>query len=87
MLFASSQLLSRHHHLANNIYLGLFNHHHHYFFSFHCYSIQISLQPNCEKIQPLLRQAENDYKLLVLAAAAFGFFGIILIVLAFVLWK
>jgi hypothetical protein len=48
---------------------------------------QISLQPNCEKIQPLLRQAENDYKLLLLAAAAFGAFGIILIILAFVLWK
>ncbi|XP_037919169.1 tyrosine-protein phosphatase 99A isoform X3 [Hermetia illucens] len=48
---------------------------------------KILMQPNCEKIQPLLRQSHNDYNLAVLVGVVFSCFGIILIVMAFVLWR
>ncbi|KAM8705306.1 hypothetical protein ACLKA7_009726 [Drosophila subpalustris] len=47
----------------------------------------IQLQPNCEKIQPLLRQSHNDYNLAVLVGIIFSCFGIVLIVMAFFLWS
>ncbi|XP_068157399.1 tyrosine-protein phosphatase 99A isoform X3 [Drosophila tropicalis] len=47
----------------------------------------IQLQPNCEKLQPLLRQSHNDYNLAVLVGIIFSCFGIILIVMAFFLWS
>ncbi|XP_017484305.1 PREDICTED: tyrosine-protein phosphatase 99A-like, partial [Rhagoletis zephyria] len=47
---------------------------------------KISLHPNCEKIQPLLRQSHNDYNLAVLVGIIFSCFGIVLIVMAFFLW-
>ncbi|XP_053947120.1 tyrosine-protein phosphatase 99A isoform X2 [Anastrepha ludens] len=48
---------------------------------------KISLHPNCEKIQPLLRQSHNDYNLAVLVGIIFSCFGIVLIVMAFFLWS
>uniref|UniRef100_A0A1I8NIX6 Fibronectin type-III domain-containing protein n=1 Tax=Musca domestica TaxID=7370 RepID=A0A1I8NIX6_MUSDO len=48
---------------------------------------KIGLQPNCEKIQPLLRQSHNDYNLAVLVGIIFSCFGIVLIVMAFFLWS
>ncbi|XP_046806684.1 tyrosine-protein phosphatase 99A-like isoform X2 [Lucilia cuprina] len=48
---------------------------------------KIGLQPNCEKIQPLLRQSHNDYNLAVLVGIIFSCFGIVLIVMAFFLWR
>ncbi|KAL9899426.1 protein tyrosine phosphatase 99A isoform 2-T2 [Glossina fuscipes fuscipes] len=50
-------------------------------------SRKIGLQPNCEKIQPLLRQSHNDYNLAVLVGIIFSCFGIVLIVMAFFLWR
>uniref|UniRef100_A0A1A9ZZ83 Fibronectin type-III domain-containing protein n=1 Tax=Glossina pallidipes TaxID=7398 RepID=A0A1A9ZZ83_GLOPL len=50
-------------------------------------SRKIGLQPNCEKIQPLLRQSHNDYNLAVLVGIIFSCFGIVLIVMAFFLWS
>ncbi|XP_034489100.1 tyrosine-protein phosphatase 99A isoform X2 [Drosophila innubila] len=47
----------------------------------------IQLHPNCEKIQPLLRQSHNDYNLAVLVGIIFSCFGIVLIVMAFFLWS
>ncbi|XP_039150465.1 tyrosine-protein phosphatase 99A isoform X2 [Drosophila simulans] len=47
----------------------------------------IQLQPNCEKLQPLLRQSHNDYNLAVLVGIIFSCFGIILIIMAFFLWR
>ncbi|XP_020811954.1 tyrosine-protein phosphatase 99A isoform X2 [Drosophila serrata] len=47
----------------------------------------IQLQPNCEKLQPLLRQSHNDYNLAVLVGIIFSCFGIILIIMAFFLWS
>ncbi|XP_017967295.1 tyrosine-protein phosphatase 99A isoform X2 [Drosophila navojoa] len=47
----------------------------------------IQLQPNCEKLQPLLRQSHNDYNLAVLVGIIFSCFGIVLIVMAFFLWR
>ncbi|KAH8419235.1 hypothetical protein KR222_011240, partial [Zaprionus bogoriensis] len=47
----------------------------------------IQLQPNCEKLQPLLRQSHNDYNLAVLVGIIFSCFGIVLIVMAFFLWS
>ncbi|XP_030370999.1 tyrosine-protein phosphatase 99A isoform X2 [Scaptodrosophila lebanonensis] len=47
----------------------------------------IQLQPNCEKIQPQLRQSHNDYNLAVLVGIIFSCFGIVLIVMAFFLWS
>lgn len=52
---------------------------------FTCFQIQ--LQPNCEKLQPLLRQSHNDYNLAVLVGIIFSCFGIVLIVMAFFLWR
>ncbi|XP_059218632.1 tyrosine-protein phosphatase 99A isoform X2 [Stomoxys calcitrans] len=48
---------------------------------------KIGLQPNCEKLQPLLRQSHNDYNLAVLVGIIFSCFGIVLIVMAFFLWR
>uniref|UniRef100_A0A0K8UA23 Tyrosine-protein phosphatase 99A n=1 Tax=Bactrocera latifrons TaxID=174628 RepID=A0A0K8UA23_BACLA len=48
---------------------------------------KISLHPNCEKIQSLLRQSHNDYNLAVLVGIIFSCFGIVLIVMAFFLWS
>ncbi|XP_058812317.1 tyrosine-protein phosphatase 99A [Topomyia yanbarensis] len=49
---------------------------------------KISLQPNCEKIPPpSQRQSYDDYNLAVLAGIVFSCFGLLLIVLAFLLWK
>ncbi|XP_069961785.1 tyrosine-protein phosphatase 99A isoform X2 [Bactrocera oleae] len=48
---------------------------------------KISLHPNCEKIQSLLRQSHNDYNLAVLVGIIFSCFGIVLIVMAFFLWR
>ncbi|XP_055902453.1 tyrosine-protein phosphatase 99A isoform X2 [Eupeodes corollae] len=48
---------------------------------------KILLQPNCEKIQPLLRTSHNDYNLAVLVGIIFSCFGIVLIVMAFFLWR
>lgn len=49
--------------------------------------LQILLQQNCEKIQPLLQRSQHDYNLAMLVGALFSCFGIILILLAFVLWR
>lgn len=48
---------------------------------------QILLQLNCEKIQPLQQKNPGNYNLTMLAGALFSCFGIILILLAFVLWR
>ncbi|XP_058457054.1 tyrosine-protein phosphatase 99A [Malaya genurostris] len=49
---------------------------------------KISLQPNCEKIPPpSQRQSYDDYNLAVLAGIVFSCFGLLLIVMAFLLWK
>ncbi|XP_055371806.1 tyrosine-protein phosphatase 99A isoform X2 [Condylostylus longicornis] len=48
---------------------------------------KILLHPNCEKIQPLLRQSHSDYNLAVLVGIVFSCFGIVLIVMAFFLWS
>ncbi|XP_054082198.1 tyrosine-protein phosphatase 99A isoform X2 [Zeugodacus cucurbitae] len=48
---------------------------------------KISLHPNCEKIQSQLRQSHNDYNLAVLVGIIFSCFGIVLIVMAFFLWR
>lgn len=55
--------------------------------NFHLFYQQIQLQPNCEKLQPLLRQSHNDYNLAVLVGIIFSCFGIILIIMAFFLWR
>lgn len=59
-------------------------------FSLSLYSIimnQILLQQNCEKIQQLEQRNQHDYNLAMLIGALFSCFGIILILLAFVLWR
>lgn len=49
---------------------------------------KISLQPNCEKLPPpSLRQSYDDYNLAVLGGIVFSCFGLLLVVLAFLLWK
>lgn len=49
---------------------------------------KISLQLHCEKIpQPSQRQVYDDYNLAVLAGIVFSCFGLLLIVLSFLLWK
>ncbi|XP_055315021.1 tyrosine-protein phosphatase 99A isoform X1 [Sitodiplosis mosellana] len=48
---------------------------------------KILLQLNCEKIQPLQQKNPNDYNLAMMVGALFSCFGIILILLAFVLWR
>ncbi|XP_055614452.1 tyrosine-protein phosphatase 99A-like isoform X2 [Uranotaenia lowii] len=49
---------------------------------------KISLQPNCEKLPPASqRQSFDDYNLAVLAGIVVSCFGLLLVVLAFLLWK
>ncbi|XP_021710392.1 tyrosine-protein phosphatase 99A isoform X2 [Aedes aegypti] len=49
---------------------------------------KISLQLHCEKIpQPSQRQVYDDYNLAVLGGIVFSCFGLLLIVLSFLLWK
>ncbi|XP_065074555.1 tyrosine-protein phosphatase 99A isoform X1 [Ochlerotatus camptorhynchus] len=49
---------------------------------------KISLQLNCEKVPPpSQRQSYDDYNLAVLAGIVFSCFGLLLVVLAFLLWK
>lgn len=49
----------------------------------------ISMQPNCDKMPPKMsRKAENnDYDVAMIAAIVFSCFGIMLIVVALVLWR
>lgn len=49
-------------------------------------SLQITMQPNCETIQPLLRQSTSDYDIPILAAIV-GSFSFIFIVLLIILWR
>lgn len=55
-----------------------------FFFSFF---IQILLQPNCEKIQPLLRQQQDGYSLAMMVVILLSLCGLILIIMAFLLWR
>lgn len=54
---------------------------------FDSFFVQILLQQNCDKIQPLQQKTPNDYNLAMMVGALFSCFGIILILLAFVLWR
>ena len=74
--FSSSKLIARSRSLNDYLIVAIKS-----------FSFQILMQPNCEKIQPLLRQSQNDYSLAMLVGAVFSCFGIILILLAFVLWR
>ncbi|KAG5670578.1 hypothetical protein PVAND_000830 [Polypedilum vanderplanki] len=52
----------------------------------HSPSRKITLQPNCETIQPLLRQSTSEYDIPILAAIV-GSFGLIFLVLLIILWR
>ncbi|XP_070493823.1 putative receptor-type tyrosine-protein phosphatase mosPTP-1 [Chironomus tepperi] len=52
----------------------------------HSASRKITLQPNCETIQPLLRQSTSEYDIPILAAIV-GSFGFIFFVLLIILWR
>lgn len=48
--------------------------------------LQLTLQPNCETLQPKLRQATSEYDIPILAAIV-GSFGFIFLVLLIILWR
>uniref|UniRef100_A0A336K3A9 protein-tyrosine-phosphatase n=1 Tax=Culicoides sonorensis TaxID=179676 RepID=A0A336K3A9_CULSO len=48
---------------------------------------RIKLHPNCEKIQSLLRHAQDDYNVIYMIGIGFSLFGMIIIIVAVLLWR
>lgn len=51
------------------------------------FSLQIHFYENCDKVQAKLNQPRSDFNLIVIIGIVFSCFGIILIIMAFVLWR